>query len=148
MPLISSGARTSQSAFFAEMALSPVLAGIALLVPLAEHWGAYGYVPAILWLAIFVQCLFSFQWRGFWFLLGPPLAFVGIEAFLLAAPPVANREASTSSAIERRLITRNPDGTITVQKQPPKGTPKGSRESGLIIPPQVVAPTISGPPNK
>ena len=138
MPSISSGARTSQSAFFAEMTLSPVLAGIALLVPVAENWEAYGYVPAILWLAIFVLCLCRFRWRGLWFLLGPPLAFLVIEAFLLAAPPVANRDTRS----EPPLITRNPDGTITVQKQPPKA------ESGLIIPPQVVAPTISAPANK
>jgi ABC-type molybdate transport system permease subunit len=72
--------------FFVEMALSPVVAGIALLVPVVKHWGAYGYIPAIVWLALFIQCLITFRWRGLWFLIGPPVAFVAIEAFLVAAP--------------------------------------------------------------
>ena len=92
MSSISSGARTSRTVFFTEMVLSPVLAGIALLVPAVEDWGAFGYVPAILWLAIFGQCLFSFRQRGLWFLVGPPLAFLVVEAFLVAAPPVAKNE--------------------------------------------------------
>jgi hypothetical protein len=142
---ISSGARTSQTLFFTEMSLSPILAGIALLVPAVEDWGAFGYVPTILWVAIFVQCLLSFRQRGLWFLLGPPFAFVVIEAILVMAPPVAKRQVSSS--FEPPLITRNSDGTITVRKQPREST-KDSRESGLTIPPQVVAPTLSGPPNK
>lgn len=87
------GARTLQIVFFAEMALSPVVAGIVLLVPVVERWGAFGYVPAIVWLAIFVQCLITFRWRGLWFLLGVPVAFLVIEAFLVAAPPVRRKEA-------------------------------------------------------
>jgi hypothetical protein len=78
--------------FFIEMVVSPLLAGIALLVPVAAHWGAYTYVPVTVWLLIFVQCLVSFRWRGLWFLLGPPVAFVIIETFLVAAPPVPKRE--------------------------------------------------------
>jgi hypothetical protein len=69
------------------MVVSPVVAGIALLLPVVEQWEGYGYIPAIVWLALFVQCLFTFRWRGLWFLLGPPVAFVAIEAFLVAAPP-------------------------------------------------------------
>ena len=74
--------------FFAEMALSPFVAGLALLLPVIGHWGALGYVPAFVWLAMFVQCLFTFRWRGLWFLLGFPVAFLSIMTFLVAAPPV------------------------------------------------------------
>jgi hypothetical protein len=77
--------------FFAEMALSPFVAAIAYLVPVAANWGAFKYVPAFIWLVIFVQCLFTFRWRGLWFLLGPPVAFLGMVAFLVAEPPVLPR---------------------------------------------------------
>ncbi|HXR90475.1 MAG TPA: hypothetical protein VN750_09350 [Steroidobacteraceae bacterium] len=73
--------------FFAEMALSPFVAALALLVPVAAHWGVFRYVPAIAWCAILLQCLFTFRWRGLWFVVGLPVAFLAIEAFLVAAPP-------------------------------------------------------------
>ena len=83
-----SGARAIKPLFFAEMAVSPFVAAIALLVPVATNWRVFEYVPAVFWLVIFVQCLFTFRWRGLWFLLGPPVAFLAIVAFLVAAPPV------------------------------------------------------------
>ena len=86
-----------KTVFVAEMLLSPVLAAIALIVRLAENWGIYGYLPALLWLALFVQCLISFRWRGLWFLLGPPVAVLGIIAFLTAAPPRAKLAPPTLS---------------------------------------------------
>lgn len=86
---------TLRTLFFAEMAFSPVLAAIALLVPVAAHWGAFEYVPAIVWFAIFVQCLFTFRWRGLWFLLGPPVAFLAIMVVLLAPPSVPKLAAPT-----------------------------------------------------
>jgi ABC-type molybdate transport system permease subunit len=87
--------------FFMEMALSPVVAGLAFLLPVVKHWGAYGYIPAIVWVALLIQCLFTFRWRGLWFLLGPPLAFVAIEAVLVAAPPAAQRTAPAPSAVQQ-----------------------------------------------
>ena len=78
------------------MALSPIVAGIALLVPVAADWGAYKYVPAIVWLLIFVQCLVTFRWRGLWFLLGTPVAFLAIEGFLVAAPAVPKKDAQAA----------------------------------------------------
>jgi hypothetical protein len=87
--------------FFLKMALSPVVAGIALLVPVIKHWGAYGYIPVIVWLALFIQCLFTFRWRGLWFLLGPPLAFVAIEAFLVTAPPAPRLTAPALSPAQQ-----------------------------------------------
>jgi hypothetical protein len=70
--------------FFVEMGLSPLAAVIAYLVPVAANWGAFQYIPAIIWCVIFVQCLLMFRWRGLWFLLGPPVAFVAIVTFLVA----------------------------------------------------------------
>jgi len=156
------------SLFVSEMALSPVIAAIAMLVPVAAHWGAYKYLPAFVWLVIFAQCLVTFRWRGLWFLLGPPLAFAAIEAFLVGAPPVAKVEAqavvsggspipakpgatettSSNSSTGSPLITHNSDGTITIQKQRPNGTTQAGQEEGLIILPQVVVPMISTPTKK
>ena len=74
--------------FVAEMLLSPIVAAIALIPPLTGNWGIFKYLPAVIWFVIFVQCLFTFRWRGLWFLLGPPAAFVAIVGFLAATPPV------------------------------------------------------------
>lgn len=138
-----SGARAIRTLFFAEMALSPVVAGIAYLVPVAVHWGVFQYVPAIVWLVILIQCLFTFRWRGLWYLLGPPVAAFAIVAFLVAAPPVPRRSAvpegaSTGSA-SKPMIVHNPDGTFTVQKEPPKDA---QVINGLVIPAQVVTPIV------
>jgi hypothetical protein len=73
--------------YFVEMVLSPIVAAIALLVAVATQWGAFKYVPAIIWFVIFVQCLYTFRWRGLWFLLGPPVAALAIVTNLVAAPP-------------------------------------------------------------
>jgi hypothetical protein len=130
--------------FFAEMALSPVLAAVALVVPVTAHWEAYKYVPTIVWLLILAQCLITFRWRGLWFLLGFPIAFVAIEAFLVAAPPVQKIEAQSAYATPPSLIRENPDGTLTVQKEPAERA-RENRDSGLRIPPQVIAPIAPAP---
>jgi hypothetical protein len=132
--------------FIVELLLSPVLAGVALLVPVVEQWGSYGYIPAIVWLALFVQGLFTFRWRGLWFLLGPPVAFLIIEAFLVAAPPAARAPTAVSPG-EHPLIVHNPDGTIAAQTEPPRGKSGNAKEKGLLIPPQVVVPTVRKPAN-
>jgi hypothetical protein len=148
------GAGAIKTLFFAEMVFSPIVAAIALLVPVAAHWGAFEYVPAALWLGIFVQCLFTFRWRGLWFLLGPPLAFLAIEGFLVAAPAVRETTGSSppksavsddasASSVSKPMITQNPDGTFTTQKEPPDGNSKDARaKEGLVIPPQVVVPEV------
>ena len=81
--------KVNKPLFYTEMILSPLIAAIALLVQAAANWGLFGYLPAVLWLVIFVQCLFAFKWRGLWFLLGPLVAFLAIVAYLAAAPPVS-----------------------------------------------------------
>jgi hypothetical protein len=140
-----SRARAIKTLFFAEMALSPVVAGIAYLVPVAAHWGVFKYVPAILWLVILFQCLFAFRWRGLWFLLGPPIAIIAIVAFLVAAHAAAQRSAvpdrAFTNSASKPMITPNPDGTFTVQKTPPNWNSKDGRvNNGLVIPPQIVTP--------
>jgi hypothetical protein len=139
--------RAIKTLFFAEIALSPVVAGFAYVVPVAAHWGVFKYVPAILWLVILFQCLFTFRWRGLWFLLGPPIAIIAIiaiVAFLLAAHVVHRSavpdRASTYSA-SKLMITPNPNGTFTVQKTPPNWNSKDAKaNNGLVIPAQVVTP--------
>jgi hypothetical protein len=140
-----SGTRAIKILFFAEMALSPVVAGIAYYVSAAAHGEVFKYVPAIFWFVIFVQCLFTFRWRGLWFLLGPPVAAFAIVAFFVAAPPVPLRStvpdgASTNSP-SKPMVTPNPDGTFTIQKEPPNGNSNDAK-NGLIIPPQVVVPMV------
>lgn len=148
------------------MTLSPILAAIAYLVPVAANWGACEYVPAILWLVILFQCLFTFYWRGLWFLLGPPVAAVAIVAFLTAAPAVpklapqsvpddppspksAVPDAASINPAGKLMITQNPDGTFTVQKGPSGQRSKDAKvEQGLMIPAQVVVPMVRLPQKK
>jgi hypothetical protein len=152
-----SGAKAIKTLFLAEMVLSPIVAAIALLVPVAAHWGAFEYVPAIIWLVIFVQCLLIFRWRGLWFLLGPPVAILAIEGFLVAAPAVPKSAAAsppksaipdgnTTTSAEKLMVTQNPDGTFTVQKEPRNGNSKAAEpKKGLVIPSQVVVPLAPVP---
>ncbi len=56
--------------------------------------------------------------------------------------------ASTTSA-SKPMVTPNPDGTFTVQKEPPNGNSKDAKaKNGLGIPPQVVTPIFSIPEKK
>jgi hypothetical protein len=54
-----------------------------------------------------------------------------------SAGPVA---PSSGAAGQPSMITKNPDGTFTVQKVPPTGSKDNNK--GLVIPPQVVVPFI------
>jgi hypothetical protein len=132
--------------FVVEMALSPVVAGIAYLVPVAAHWGVFKYVPAVLWLLILIQCLVTFRWRGLWFLLGPPVASLAIVAFLVAGPPAPRRSAVATGAADSSkgpMVTHNADGSFTIRKEPPLGTGKEPEvRNGLVIPAQVVVPLV------
>jgi hypothetical protein len=58
-------------------------------------------------------------------------------------PPATQQPATnsaTNSANQPPMITRNPNGTFTVQKLPPKGDPKDAAHNGLVIEPQVIVP--------
>ena len=93
--------RSLQADFFVELTLSPVVAGFALLLPVVKHWGAYGYIPAIVWLALFIRCLFAFRCRGLWYLAGPPVAFLVIEVFLVAAPAAPQVTAPAAPSVSQ-----------------------------------------------
>lgn len=143
--------------FLAEMAISPVVAAAALLVPVLTHWGIFRYAPSVVWLALLIQCLFTFRWRGLWFVPGLPLAFAAITAYLVLAPPRPKAAAPVArvgamsmpaskpdgSAADPPLIVRNPDGSMTVQKKPAPGGDE--RRKGLVIPPQVIVPIAPAP---
>jgi hypothetical protein len=47
------------------------------------------------------------------------------------------------------MVTQNPDGTITVRKEPSTGDAKDVKvKKGLVIPAQVVVPVIPTPEKK
>jgi hypothetical protein len=55
----------------------------------------------------------------------------------------ATDQAATSISASKPMITPNPDGTFTVQKEPPNGNSKDAKANdGLVIPPQVVVPLV------
>jgi hypothetical protein len=64
-----------------------------------------------------------------------------------APPPPKSVEPAvpSSKSAGMLMITQNPDGTFTVQKEPPKDA---KVFNGLVIPPQVVAPTVRIPEKK
>jgi hypothetical protein len=61
-------------------------------------------------------------------------------------PPAKSPAPEAASTASKPLVTRNPDGTITVQKLPPNGDSEG--KNGLVIPPQVVTPFVRVPETK
>ena len=51
--------------------------------------------------------------------------------------------AAQADSASKPMITHNPDGTFTVQKEPRNGNAKEAKaKEGLVIPPQVVVPLI------
>ena len=57
--------------------------------------------------------------------------------------------AASSIPANMPMITHNPDGTFTVQKESPNGNSKDTEvKEGLVIPPQVVVPLVSAPEKK
>jgi molybdate transport system substrate-binding protein len=67
-----------------------------------------------------------------------------------AAPLLRKTHAEPfKQSAEKPMITKNPDGTFTVQKEPPNGNTKDANgKEGLVIPPQVVTPIFSSPEKK
>jgi hypothetical protein len=66
-----------------------------------------------------------------------PVAVVGADN----PPAPQSAKSDTASAKKPPLITSNPDGTFTIQKEPAEGSTK----EGLVIRPQVVIPIIPTP---
>jgi hypothetical protein len=86
----------------------------------------------------------------------PTLFFVSalacaIPAGALAAetppPPKPAASADTGSKDKPPLIIQNPDGTLTVQKAP-ASEKTDAAQRGLVIPPQLVVPTVRAPANE
>lgn len=78
------------------------------------------------------------------------LAFLIVYAPAADNPPAPQPPATdtvSNSASQPPMITHNPDGTFTIQKQSPKGE-KGTVHEGLVITPQVVVPEIRPPADK
>jgi len=82
------------------------------------------------------------------FLLGTAVPAAALAAEAQVAPKPAANSAPADAAGKPPLITRNSDGTITVQKEPARGKTENAAPKGLVIPPQVVVPTASAPSNK
>jgi hypothetical protein len=58
-------------------------------------------------------------------------------------------ESDAASRSKPPLIIHNPDGTFTIQKEPPKGEAENAKANqGLVIPPQVVVPIAPVPKNE
>ncbi len=71
-----------------------------------------------------------------------------LAAALLSAYLLGPGAAQANSAA-KPMITQNPDGTFTIQKNPRDGNSKDSRiKQGLVIPSQVVVPIIPVPERK
>lgn len=55
----------------------------------------------------------------------------------------ATDQAAPSISASKLMVTPNPDGTFTIQKEPPNRNSKdATAEEGLVIPPQVVVPLV------
>jgi hypothetical protein len=65
------------------------------------------------------------------------------------SPKSAAPDGTSTGYASRPMIIQNPDGTFTVQKEPPNGNSKGARvNEGLVIPPQIVVPLVPSPEKK
>jgi hypothetical protein len=88
-------------------------------------------------------------------LLSPVLAFLTVcaspAAVRSADDPQATKPIVSDAAPTKKppMVIQNPDGTITVQKVPPKEAAKDTEaKKGLVIPPQVIVPTIPTPESR
>ena len=77
--------------------------------------------------------------------LSAAMQFASAVAVMAADDPPPPKSAGPAAPFSRAasqppMITKNPDGTFTVQKLPPKGSKDNNK--GLVIPPQVVVPFI------
>jgi hypothetical protein len=58
-------------------------------------------------------------------------------------------KGQVTNSASKPMVTQNPDGTFTVQKEPPNGNSKDAKGTkGLVIPPQVVVPMFRTPEEK
>ena len=77
----------------------------------------------------------------------PVLAFVAACAFPAAGADAPPKQAATDAVPagdvgKTPLIIHNPDGTMTVQTEPASAKTEGAGQKELVIPPQIVVPTV------
>jgi hypothetical protein len=61
-------------------------------------------------------------------------------------PPATKSVVGDTAATNKPpMVIQNPDGTITVQKEPPKPAKDTKAQKGLVIPPQVIVPITPAP---
>lgn len=71
----------------------------------------------------------------------PLASSVAVMAADNPPPPKSAAPAGASDkSASKPMIIQNPDGTFTIQKEPPDGTSKVP--NGLVIPPQIVVPIV------
>ncbi len=69
-------------------------------------------------------------------------------SWFLSASLLFSSSAQADCA-SKPMVTHNPDGTFTIQKEPRKGNCKDAKfKKELVIPPQVVTPIFSTPEKK
>ena len=69
---------------------------------------------------------------------------VAVEADNPRSAKFAVTDAPSSNPARKQMVIQNPDGTMTVQKEPPSGAAKDAKvKKGLVIPAQVVVPMSS-----
>jgi hypothetical protein len=81
-------------------------------------------------------------------LLSAAVPFASAVAVMAADDPPPPKSAAPAApsgkAAGKPMIVHNPDGTFTVQKEPPDGPSKDSKvQNGLVISPQIVVPIFS-----
>ena len=78
-----------------------------------------------------------------------PFTALSLAVLISATMPLtsaAQDTAATNTAGKSPMITKNPDGTFTIRKEPAKGQAKDPKvKKGLVIPAQVVVPIFLVP---
>jgi hypothetical protein len=74
----------------------------------------------------------------------PSFRFARLSWFVSAT--MLFTSAAHADSASKLMITNNPDGTFTIQKEPPKDATGDYK--GLVIPPQVVMPFVRLPEKK
>jgi hypothetical protein len=72
------------------------------------------------------------------------LAVALLSAFLAAAADAAPLPSAGNST----TITRNPDGTLTIQTRASEKGTNGAKRKGLMIQPQIITPFVPAPKNE
>jgi hypothetical protein len=116
----------------------------------ADYTGLMGLMPAF-WLTRFswllsAATMFTNAVAGLVILSACASAAMAADDPPPPKPAATNAAPATSAG--KPMITHNPDGTFTVQKESNRTTKDAKVTNGLEIPPQVVTPIFSTPDKK